>query len=189
MKTLSKSFTTNKSIVEKYNLNNRFETFSKVDPTKRGRARESMSNAKNLFIRAAIDKIFGSSADLREAWGVGISIFDGRCYICNEKIYTETGEIVSNAVIHADHIYPSSRGGTIRAGNILAAHSVCNNLKGDALVEDFLNDRPEQLAKVRDFQNFYNYSAPDPEDFQKKHKAIVEIYENMMSEVDALMNT
>lgn len=189
MKSLTKLFATNKSIVTKYNLNNNFETFSKIKPTKRGAARESFSDVKNAFIRAALDKMFGSADSLTESWRIGQTIFEGRCYICNEKIYveTETGEIASNAVIHADHIYPSSRGGTIRAGNILAAHSACNNLKADTTIDEFFSDRPEQLTKIKDFQKLYNYSEPDPEIFEKKRQQIVKIFENAMSEIDRLM--
>lgn len=186
MKSLPKTFATNKTIVDEYNLEESYEKFSKFQPTKRGRAKESFSNSKNSFMRAALDEIFGTDGSLCESWRVGLAIFDGCCYLCNEKLYTETGETVSNAEVQADHIVPPSHGGTASAGNLLAAHSTCNNRKSDTLIDDFLSDYPEQLEKVKNFQKFYDYIAPDAETFNEIQQLILEQWEDMKSRVRAL---
>lgn len=186
MKSLPKTFTTNKSIVDEYNLEDNYKKFSKIQPTKRGRAKESFSDAKNSFMRAALDEIFATDGSLCESWRVGLAIFDGCCYICNEKLYDETGELLPNADAQADHIVSHKYGGTASAGNLLAAHRTCNNLKADTLIEEFLSDKPEQLAKVRDFQKFYDYTAPDAETFNEMKQLILEQWEELTSRIRAL---
>lgn len=186
MKSLPKTFVINQSIVDEYNLTDGYEKFSKTLPTKRGRAKESFSDSKNSFMRAALDEIFGTDGSLCESWRVGLAIFDGRCYLCNEKLYTETGEIIPNTVVQADHVVPPKHGGTSSAGNLLAAHSTCNNLKGDTLIEEFLSDQPEQLAKVKNFQKFYDYTVPDAETFNEIKELVSEQWEELKNRVRAL---
>lgn len=186
MKSLPKTFTTNKSIVDEYDLEDNYKKFSKTPSTKRGRAKESFSDAKNTFMRASLDEIFGTEGSLIESWRVGLAMFDGCCYLCNEKIYSETGEPLSNADIQADHIVSHKFGGTASAGNLLAAHRICNNLKADTLIEEFLSDKPEQLAKVRDFQKFYDYTAPDMKTFKEIEQLISEQWEELTSRIRLL---
>jgi hypothetical protein len=98
---------------------------------------------------------------MTEAWRVGLAMFNGCCYLCNEPLYTETGETVSNVVIHADHIIPHNLGGTGSPGNLLAAHSTCNTNRGNTSIEEFFKNNPQQLKKVKDFQELYNYNPID----------------------------
>lgn len=181
MKSLPTSFTTQTTIVNEYNMNENYCKFSNTKTTKRGGAKESFSDARNAFFRAMIDEIFASEGSLTEAWRVGLTIFDGRCYLCNEKLYDETGKPLPNADIQADHIVSHKYGGTASAGNLLAAHRTCNNLKADTLIEEFLNDKPEQLKKVRDFQKFYDYMPPDAATFNEIKQLILEQWEELTS--------
>lgn len=48
---------------------------------------------------------------------------DGECGICG-------GSLFIMGPLSLDHVYPRSRGGG-NSGNLLAAHSICNNEKGD----------------------------------------------------------
>jgi hypothetical protein len=54
------------------------------------------------------------------------------------------------------------------------------------LIEEFLSDKPEQLAKVRDFQKIYDYIAPDMETFKEIEQLILEQWEELKSRIRAL---
>ena len=51
-----------------------------------------------------------------------------------------------------DHIVPRSRGGANRASNMVVSCRDCNAAKGNLTVEEFLTDRPEELAAIRRIQ-------------------------------------
>lgn len=162
-----KALLMNTDIVTKYDLKNKWEKYSKIVSPKRGRQRESISDVKNKAIRALLDLIFGTPGSLKEAWIVGVSIFDGNCYICDELIYDADGQLLENVSVQADHIVPPIAGGTISAGNMIAAHRVCNNQKGNADFEEFLKSSPDKIQKIRDYQNLYNYEKPNAEVLKK----------------------
>jgi len=50
--------------------------------------------------------------------------------------------------LQVEHIVPKSRGGTDRVSNLTLACAKCNTKKGNRPVEDFLERKPEVLAKV-----------------------------------------
>lgn len=181
-----KTLTDNKIIDEKYNLSKNWQKYSKIIPPKRGGSRESFSDAKNLFIRAALDITFSSKGSLRESWRVAVTMFEGNCYLCRETIYDETGSITSNGIVQADHIVSPAYGGTVTPGNMVPAHRKCNALKGDTLIEIFLKDYPERLEAISDFQKLYNYSPPAPEVFKKIIEEFSKIFDNAESAARSL---
>ena len=134
-------------------INNNF------DAPKRGKSRESMSDAANMLARAMRDAAFASSDSLLEAWRFAIELFERNCYLCGKPAYTKTGKPIGQ--IQADHIVAPSRGGSGSAGNMAPAHRQCNDLKADTPVEIVLKDKPELLHKVRIFQGIYGYQPAD----------------------------
>ena len=129
-----KMFSSYDEKVEKYNLKTNWFMYSNIKPPKRGGSRESVSDAKNIFMRASLDKIFSRPGSLRESWRVGVAMFDGGCYLCGKKIYDTNGNLKRGVIVQADHIIPPLLGGTISAGNMAPAHRECNDLKADTLV-------------------------------------------------------
>lgn len=180
------SFTTYDEIVQKYNLKKNWLMYSNTTPPKRGGGRESFSDAKNVFIRASLDKIFSAEGSLREAWRVVVAMFDGNCYLCEEPIYNSMGKLLPGVTVQADHIIPPSSGGTISAGNMAPAHPACNDLKGDESVEDFLKDHQKRLEKILDFQKMYRYNAPDLELFQETLIEISEIWDSLVAKINTI---
>lgn len=180
------SFSTYDEIVQKYDLKKNWLMYSNITPPKRGGRRESFSDAKNIFIRASLDKIFSAEGSLREAWSVVVAMFNGGCYICGQPIYNSLGQLLPGITVQADHIIPPSAGGTISAGNMAPAHSACNDLKGDEDVEVFLKEHPERLQKIRDFQQMYSYKAPDLELFKDTLVEISEIWDSIVSKVNVI---
>jgi 5-methylcytosine-specific restriction endonuclease McrA len=55
----------------------------------------------------------------------------------------------ANTRLEIDHVYPRSKGGSNRVGNLVIACRACNETKADQLVERFLADRPEVLARIQ----------------------------------------
>lgn len=160
--------------------------YSNTTPPKRGGGRESFSDAKNIFIRASLDKIFSAEGSLREAWRVVVAMFNGGCYICGQPIYNSLGQLLPGVTVQADHIIPPSAGGTISAGNMAPAHPPCNDLKGDEDVEVFLKDHPDRLQRIRDFQKMYGYTAPDLELFKDTLVEISEIWDSIVAKVNVI---
>lgn len=185
-KPVPKNFTEFDEIAQKYNLPANWLMYSNVTPPKRGGSRESISDAKNIFVRASLDKIFAVQGSLREAWRVVVAMFDGGCYICGNPVYNSLGAPIPGTVIQADHIIPPCAGGTISAGNMAPAHRECNDLKGDTLVEEFLKDSPERLEKIHDFQKMYNYKAPDLELFKSTLIEISQIWDSTVMQISGL---
>lgn len=186
VKPVPKNFTEFDEIAQKYNLQANWLMYSNVTPPKRGGSRESISDAKNIFVRASLDKIFAAPGSLREAWRVVVAMFDGCCYICGEPVYNSLGAAIPGVVIQADHIIPPSSGGTISAGNMAPAHRECNDLKGDTLVEEYLKDSPERLERIYDFQKMYNYVAPDIEVFKSALVEISQIWDHTVMQINDL---
>lgn len=181
-----KMFSSYDAKVEKYNLKTNWFMYSNIKPPKRGGSRESISDAKNIFMRASLDKIFSRPGSLRESWRVGVAMFDGGCYLCGKKIYDTTGNLKRGVVVQADHIIPPLLGGTISAGNMAPAHRECNDLKADTLVEEYLKDSPKRLERVKDFQEMYGYVAPDPELFSATLVQLSDIWDLTVGQVDAI---
>ncbi len=77
-------------------------------------------------------------------WGMEVRQYlltkwEHRCAYC-----TATG-----LPLEIDHVVPQSHGGSDRVSNLVIACRACNLAKGDKLLEDFLADRPEVLARVQ----------------------------------------
>lgn len=51
--------------------------------------------------------------------------------------------------LQVEHIHPRSRGGTNRVSNLTLACEPCNRKKGNRPVEDFLQAKPDLLAKIQ----------------------------------------
>ena len=60
------------------------------------------------------------------------------CVYCNSK----------DGFLEIEHIVPKSKGGSNRISNLTLACKRCNKSKGSLLIEDFLKNKPELLAKV-----------------------------------------
>lgn len=181
-----KMFSSYDEKVEKYNLKTNWFMYSNIKPPKRGGSRESVSDAKNIFMRASLDKIFSRPGSLRESWRVGVAMFDGGCYLCGKKIYDTNGNLKRGVIVQADHIIPPLLGGTISAGNMAPAHRECNDLKADTLVEEYLKDLPKQLERVKDFQEMYDYVAPDPELFAAALVQLSDIWDHTVEQIDSI---
>lgn len=152
-----KKFEEHKDIADKYNLWESFPKFSKVNPPKRGRQKEALSDARNSFRRAHLDKKYSSDESIRESFRVGVALFEGRCYISGDKLYNDDdGSKVDDVSIQADHVISSLYGGVGSAGNILPASTKSNNDKGDVSLEE-LNISAEDKEKIKDFQKLYGY--------------------------------
>lgn len=151
----------------------------KAKPSKRGGQKESLSDARNAFKRAALDKVLGTDKPLRSSWREAVILFHGCCYLCGERVYDDEGNPLPGSEIQADHIVPPSSGGTISAGNMAPAHRSCNDEKGDQDVEDFLMDRgrPDLLKTVTLFQKMYDYEPPALEVFQELNTQLDKIWE------------
>ncbi len=54
-----------------------------------------------------------------------------------------------NVPLQIDHIHPKSRGGSNRVSNLTLACENCNQAKGNKPVEEFLEDKPEVLKKIK----------------------------------------
>jgi len=150
-------FYKNKDIADKYNLWENYKKFSKVKPPKRGYQKEAMSDARNSFRRAQLDKKYSSDESLRESFRVGTALFDGHCYISGVKLYNDDGTKVDDVSIQADHVVSSIHGGVGSAGNMLPALTQANNGKGDLKIDDL--DIPDSdKEKIEDFQKLYGYA-------------------------------
>lgn len=131
-------------------------------PSKRGKSKESFSDSRNGFIRAAFDKVLGTNKNLSESWRGAVIQFHGCCYLCGKRIYDNNGYPIPGSEIQADHIVPPKNGGTISAGNMAPAHRYCNDDKGDTPVEIYLLEkgRPDLLKLVKGFQKEFGYTPP-----------------------------
>ncbi len=69
---------------------------------------------------------------LLEHWG-------RECVYCGEK----------NTPLEIEHIQPKSKGGSDRFSNLTLACHNCNQNKGNCSVEEFLQDKPDLLAKIK----------------------------------------
>lgn len=132
-----------------------------VKPPKRGRSRESMSGIANIMGRAIRDEALSTPYSILESYRFAVTLFDGKCYICNKLAYQLDGTPVG--AIEADHIIPPNRGGSGSAGNMAPAHKACNDAKGDSDVFEYLSEQPETLAKIRILQQVYGYSPATDE--------------------------
>jgi 5-methylcytosine-specific restriction endonuclease McrA len=130
-----------------------FSDFVALKPPKRGGSRESIPTAANALRRGYIDQVAATDESLRAAWRYGCYLFNNCCYICGLPF--AEGEYAQ-----ADHVIPPELGGSTNAGNMLPAHSVCNDLKGNASPDEHFADRPSTLALLHHYRAKFNY-APD----------------------------
>jgi 5-methylcytosine-specific restriction endonuclease McrA len=56
---------------------------------------------------------------------------------------------VSGVPLELDHVVPRSRGGSHRESNLVAVCHACNQQKGNRAIEEFLQDKPEVLQRIR----------------------------------------
>lgn len=140
--------------IKLYSAPEEFGEFSALKPPKRGGSRESIPTAANALRRGYIDQVAATDESLRAAWRYGCWLFNNKCYICGEGF--KEGEYPQ-----ADHVTPPELGGSTNAGNMLPAHSVCNDLKGNSSPEDYFKDKPQVLALLRHYQEKFNFVA-DP---------------------------
>ena len=131
-----------------------FSDFVALKPPKRGGSRESIPTAANALRRGYIDQVAATDESLRAGWRYGCYLFNNCCYICGLPF--AEGEYPQ-----ADHVIPPELGGSTNAGNMLPAHSVCNDLKGNAAPEDYFADKPSTLALLTHYRTKFNYQ-PDP---------------------------
>lgn len=59
----------------------------------------------------------------------------GQCHLCGEQM-TLSKDTTDPRRATADHIIPKSYGGSIK-GNIAAAHSICNEERGNMPIDEF----------------------------------------------------
>jgi len=57
--------------------------------------------------------------------------------------------LTTGVPLEMDHVEPRARGGSDRVANVVPACHACNQAKADKLLEEFLADRPEVLARVQ----------------------------------------
>lgn len=125
---------------------------------KRGKSPESRSDVYGGLIRAAVDHVVGAGGreSMARAFRAGCTLFESSCYICGYPVYRSTGDPFEGLLSpQADHILPHSLGGAGAAGHLLPTHRVCNDAKSNALVEDYLFDRPEALRRIERFKELY----------------------------------
>lgn len=125
---------------------------------KRGKSPESRSDVYGGLIRAAVDHVVGAGGreSMAKAFRAGCALFENSCYICGYPVYRSTGDPFEGLLSpQADHILPHSLGGAGAAGHLLPTHRVCNDAKSNALVEDYLFDRPEALRRIDRFKELY----------------------------------
>jgi hypothetical protein len=154
-----------------------------INPPKRGRSPESRSDARAGLIRSAIDLVVGSKTNrpMVEAYRAGCTIFQNSCYICGYKCYQSDGSPYGGVLSpQADHILPHLLGGAGAAGHLLPTHTVCNNIKGQRNVDDYLSDRPEALALVNYFMELYSV-----EQMPGLHQAVSQLVNETLEEFSA----
>jgi len=125
---------------------------------KRGKSPESRSDVYGGLVRAAVDHVVGAGGreSMAKAFRAGCTLFESSCYICGYPVYRSTGDPFEGLLSpQADHILPHSLGGVGAAGHLLPTHRVCNDAKSNALVEDYLFDRPEALRRINRFKELY----------------------------------
>lgn len=168
------------------------EGYSKLIAPKRAKSRENFSVGYNSFRRAALDSIYSDTAySLMESWRYIVKALDGKCYICDERIYDKrTGEELPssdrNKKATADHIVSSSEGGAITPGNLAPAHFGCNNSRADTPIEIYLKDKPDTLKIIKEFQQKFGYKKPDLEEVKRINESIDAIYREAREKIEQL---
>ena len=72
----------------------------------------------------------------------------GRCYLCGAKMF-KTQDMSNKMRATADHIIPRSKGGRNHRKNIKAAHSRCNELKGNMSLYEWFQNREKLIRESR----------------------------------------
>lgn len=144
--------------------------------SKRGKSPESISDAVSSTARAIQDKAMKSIQENDESimasYHVGIGLFEGNCYLCGMKAFHNKKPFPSKSLtVQADHVIPPKYGGAGAPGHLLPAHAICNDAKGNELVENYLYDRAEPLRRIKLFQEHYNVRVLA--ELPQKLKAIV----------------
>lgn len=132
-----------------------FNGFTQLIPPKRGRGRESFSDAKNMIKRCVLDAIPVTDYALTYSWKLACWLFDNKCYICDDPIVP--GD--KKWGLQADHIVPGCFGGSGNPGNLAPAHIYCNNDKSDIHPNEYFKDKPEKLEVIKQFQRLMSFKA------------------------------
>lgn len=149
-----------KNILNLFGIDNVFDlevyncTYKKSSIQKRGKSRESLSDAVNITRRALMDKIgkelYGSSHSMTEAYRMGRYLFGNNCYLCGKPLLEKD--------IQADHIVSHVNGGYGAPGNMLPTHSYCNDIKKENLYEDTVFYNQKTYKKLKRFQKYYGFN-------------------------------
>lgn len=158
-----------------------FSDFVALKPPKRGGSRESIPNAANSLRRGYIDQVAATDESLRASWRYGCYLFNNCCYICGLPF--SVGEHPQ-----ADHVIPPELGGSTNAGNMLPAHSVCNDRKGNSSPEEYFSEDPHTLALLQHLRAKFNYS-PDPSLYPLALEKVSGYIEMMKKDIMASRNS
>ena len=133
----------------------------------------AIGNAQNLFIRNLLSNL-GNESFSRSDWQETLQYFEHKCAYCGES----TDLIMEHAI-------PINRSalGEHRLGNLVPSCKDCNSTKHHASYEDFLQNDPEKLQKIKEFMEFKNYK---PIKNHVNFEAIKEIMDFAHREVGAL---
>lgn len=133
-----------------------------INPPKRGKSPESLSDTANSLRRGIRDRLVAQDSSMALAYRFAVSLFDNNCYICGKPAYDSMGNAI-NGPIQADHVIPPIWGGAGAAGNMAPAHPECNNDKGDSDPEVYFVDQPETLDKLKILREVFDYTPVSPE--------------------------
>lgn len=159
-----------------------YAQFHRMSIQKRGKSKESLSDAKNMLRRALADQVLDTEkASMSEAYRVGTALFDGCCYLCGKPL--EDGE----RGVQADHVVSHLKGGYGAAGNMLPAHAECNDKKSDEMYEDTVYYNPENFEKILKFREAYNFNYSNEIMWALIDKVADKHIQQMQQEVAELM--
>lgn len=83
---------------------------------------------------------------------------DGRCCYCQTLLVLEAEEGLRQPTL--DHLKPRSKGGTNNIKNLAMSCLLCNGLKGDLSVNDFLTRYPFLIKTTMEFVKNVRYNRP-----------------------------
>lgn len=167
------------------------ESRRKVEPPKRGKERESLSDAANAMTRAIIDRVVVSGRpldiSLQDSYRAGVAFFYDRCYLCGMIAYVDNKSVSAPAItVQADHITSHEFGGAGAPGHILQTHAACNNAKGKFLVEDYLDGRDDALKLIDEFRTLYGAKSQEGV-YGEVDKIVNECLDRMQDMLDVLV--
>ncbi len=107
----------------------------------------AIGNAQNLFIRNILSDL-GIESFSKSDWAETLGYFDHKCAYCGES---------KNLI--KEHAVPinKSKLGEHKLGNLVPSCKGCNDKKHHSSYEDFLENNPEKIKKIKEYMKIKKY--------------------------------